>query len=435
MAFIHSTFNPVISGDVDIFSLPPTNTTVESSFYGEYKPLVNITDCNSKIEFRIVGNANQYVDLHDSFVYIRCQIVRKDGNNLLKTDEVSTVNLFMHSLFSHVEILVNNHSISDNTNCYGYKSYLETILSYSKNTLQNHGSCPMFYKDTDSTNTNTNSGYKERQQIISESKPFEMVDKLKLDMMYQQRFVLSDTNLNIVFTRNSDCFALLYTKDAKVGDIDPIVKFLDMSLFIRKQVLFPSIVLSHQRLLTGGHKAKYPIKRSNVKFFTIPNGNQSFVEENIFSGSIPQRMIVGLVTNKAFNGSYDTNPFCFAPNNISNISVCVNNVPLPIRPLKLDFAKNQFLLAYYMLFSATGIAGADDSLFISQVDFKTNYCLFAFDLCPQKNSEPFLILENHGAVRMEIQFSSALAEAMNCIVYSENQNVIELDQYRQPSVS
>jgi|GEM_PF-6289935 len=51
MALLNSLSQPAIRGEVDLFSIPPTDTTTDFSMYSEYKPLVNIQDCSSKIEF------------------------------------------------------------------------------------------------------------------------------------------------------------------------------------------------------------------------------------------------------------------------------------------------------------------------------------------------------------------------------------------------
>ena len=44
------------------------------------------------------------------------------------------------------------------------------------------------------------------------------------------------------------------------------------------------------------------------KYITIPSGNWSLVEDRLFNGKIPNRVIVVFVDNDAFHGSYDANP-------------------------------------------------------------------------------------------------------------------------------
>lgn len=139
-----------------------------------------------------------------------------------------------------------------------------------------------------------------------------------------------------------------------------------------------------------------------------------------------------MVKNKSFSGSYDTNSYFFETFNLSNISVLVNNVPIPIRPLTLNFDGYDNLLPYYMMFPSTGIAGQDHGLTVTSDLYKDGgYSLLSFDLKPIIGSEAFLQLEKGGSVSIEIKFSKALTEAVTLLIYSETQGLIEIDQFRQ----
>ena len=48
--------------------------------------------------------------------------------------------------------------------------------------------------------------------------------------------------------------------------------------------------------------AKYPLRRVEVKTFTVSAGTQSKIEDHLFQGQMPKRTVVGLVANDAFNG-------------------------------------------------------------------------------------------------------------------------------------
>lgn len=436
MSLINEFSHPTIRGQVDLFGLPPTDTTIESSFYAEYKPLVNIQDSDAKIDFRIIGNASQYLDLNDHFCYLRVKVVSGDGSDLPDKAPVSTSNLFMHSLFSQCDVNINNQLVSTSNNCYMYKAYLETILTYGRDYMNSQGTCPLFYVDTNKGSLDSaNSGFKERQQFIELSKPVELIDKLKFDIAYQNRYILSDTNVTISLSRCPESFSLLYSKTAPTdSNINPKIKILDASLFVRKHVLYPSIVLSHQRLLEEGHSARYPFKKSEVKFFSIPKSSQSFIEENVFLGSIPQRIVLCLVPSNGFVGNYSINPFVFSHYNLNYISLSVNNVPYPIKGMNLDFSNGQNLIPYYLLFCSLGIAGQDQGLTFDRKKYNEGQTFFAFDINQSIGSDATLQLEKNGSVRIELKFATPLSEAINCLVYSEHQKVLEIDKYRQISV-
>lgn len=134
--------------------------------------------------------------MFDHFCYLRVKVVASDGKDLPAAAEVSTSNLFMHSLFSQCDVSINNQLVSTSNNCYMYKAYLETVLTYGTDYINSQATCPLFYKDTDNGSLkDTNTGYKKRKQWIQASKPVELIDKLKFDLAYQHRYILNDTTV------------------------------------------------------------------------------------------------------------------------------------------------------------------------------------------------------------------------------------------------
>jgi hypothetical protein len=281
-----------------------------------------------------------------------------------------------------------------------------------------------------------NDGYKKRKEFVKDSKPVELIDKLRFDIANQHRYILNDTSVTISLTRSPETFSLFYKKSTSPSDavLNPKIKILDASLFVRKHVLYPSIVLSHQKLLEDGHNARYPYKKSEVKFFSIPQSSQSFIEENVFLGNVPSRIVVCLVPSKGFVGDYTVNPYVFPHYDLNYISLSVNNVPYPMKGLNLDFTNNSNLLPYYLLFTSLGIAGQDQGLSFDRNQFQNGNTFFAFDINQSSGSDSALQLEKSGSVRIELKFAKGLTEAVNCLVYSEQQKILEIDKYRQISV-
>jgi len=358
--------------------------------------------------------------------------VEKDGTAAKDDTRLGLTNLFMHSLFSQLDISFNSQLISTSNNVYPYRAYLETLLSYGSDYKSSQGTCPLFYTDTDDGKASeANVGYKARKQFILKSASFELIDKLRFDLATQHRYILNDVSVNIGLTRSPDSFSIFSSEKG----IDGIVKILDASFFVRKQILYPSLILSHQRLLEKGEVARYPYKKTEVKYFTISNGNSSAVEENLFSNSIPRRIVIGFVPSSAFVGTSHLNPFKFTNCDIRSIGVTINNTSIPIRPLNLNFSENKYLLAYYMLFTSTGIAGQDVGLSFDRSTYKENNALFIFDIVQAGCNDSLLSLEKSGAVKLEIQFGTALKEATHCVVFSEHQSVLEIDKYRQTVIT
>jgi len=432
MNVVEHSSEPAIRSEADLFSYPPTDATVDHSFFSEYKPTVNIRDSDTKIEFRIVGNSNQYLDFNQSFLYCVVKVVNEDGTKLGKDVNVGTTNLLLHSLFSQCDVFVSNELVSTTNNCYAYKAYMETMLSHGTDYLDTQGMCAMYFQDTDGGSISANNeGLVKRKNAIANSQPVELVGKLKFDLANQHRYILNDTNVVISLTRQTDRFCLkTWTKPAD-PPIIPKLQFLDASFFVCKQALYPSLIIAHQRFLET-QNAKYPAKKTGVKFFMIPNGNSTFIEENMFNGrKLPERIVLGLVPSKAFNGDYGENPFQFLDYGLSYLALSVNGFPTPMKPLTLNFQKQQSLLPYYMLFSGLGIANQDHGLPINFDEFKNGSTLFAFNLRPQGLAETPLALQKDGSVKLELNFKKPISQALHCVVYYEETQILEIDKYRK----
>ena len=61
------------------------------------------------------------------------------------------------------------------------------------------------------------------------------------------------------------------------------------------------------------------------------------------------------------------------------------------------------------------------------------YCLFAFDLTPDISAHCYSHwnLVNLGSLRIEVRLEEMLFETINCIVYAEYENVLQIDASRQ----
>lgn len=432
MSLLHNLSNPAIRSEVDIFSLPSTDTTCDYSLYSEYQPISNIQDSNSKLEFKITGNTTHYLDLYDSFLYLKIKILGSDGTSIAETAKISTSNNFFHSLFSQLDVYFNSNLISSSNNAYAYRAYIESLLSYGSDYNKSKATCSLFYLDSSNGGPcEQNVGYKKRATFIAESKSLELIDKLKFDLANQHRYILNDVTLTISLTKASEAFCLL----SEVDTASYKIIYEEASFFVRKQILFPSIILAHQRLLDKGEVARYPHKKCEVKYLTIPQGNSNLIEENLFNNIVPNRVIIGFVKSSAFNGAIKENPFKFNHFNISNIGLSVNNLYFPSQPKTYNFEHNQGLLAYYFMFTSLGLAGNDVGLPFDRESFKESNALFIFDIIQGGINDSLISLDKTGNVKLDVKFSTALPCPTHCVIYAEFQAIIEIDKYRQINVS
>ena len=114
--------------EVDLFTIPPTQTTIENGKWVEYFPLTNITDA-TPIQFHLQWSTDEYTDLSQSLLHLQVKVVNGDGTPLGDDAQVAPTNHFMHSLFSDVDMMLNDRQITPPTNTYPYRSILETLLT------------------------------------------------------------------------------------------------------------------------------------------------------------------------------------------------------------------------------------------------------------------------------------------------------------------
>ena len=430
MAFIDASSCECTKSELDLFSVPPTQTSIESGTFVEYHPISAIVG-SAPIEFDISASGEDYMDLANSYLFVKAKIQRADGANLDNADEVGPVNNFLHSMFSQIDIQLNGTLISSSTNTYPYRAYIENLLSYGPAAKASHLTAALFYKDEagkmDDRNPladAANSGLKTRAGFTNRNRVVDLVGRLHSDIFFQPRYMLNDVNVKIRMTRSKNEFALVWT-----GANPFRISIVSAALFVRKVRLNPSVYLAHAKTLETG-MAKYPIRRVVCKTFTIPTGYRDVSHEKLFSGQLPVRLVVGCVDNDAFNGSIDKNPFNFKHFSLTELALYLDGQQQGIKPIKASFGDGEFVRSYMTLFSGTGKDNRDEGNDIGRDDYDHGYALYAFDLTPDLGDDEHFNLAKQGSVRLDMKFGAALPNTVTVVAYAEFENVIEIDRSR-----
>ena len=213
------------------------------------------------------------------------------------------------------------------------------------------------------------------------------------------------------------------------------VSLKEVVLFVHKVKPNSSIQLAHTKAFQLATE-KYPLRRVEVKSFTVPMVNRSITKENLFLGQLPTQIVVGVVDNDAYNGAIQKSSFNFKHNNINFIIIYRDGVQIPSKLLQPDFANDRFIRSYIRLFTQTGQYYRDTGNAISREQFKNGCALFAFDLTPQLDSaEIGFELIKHGNIRIEIHFADAVAQTLTAVAFAENDNLLEIDRDRLHSMN
>lgn len=423
MAFINNHKSITTKTELDIFATPPTQNSVENGSTSCYRPISSLSG-SAPIEFNVSPSGDEYIDLAHTAIYIVAKIVVDEELAANVQADVAPVNNWLHSLFSQVDVYLNQKCVSPPSNNYNYRAYIENLLNYTDNAKQSHLTAGMWYKDVaGKMNSVENTGHLKRKLLSAAESNIEMYGNLHCDIFNQDKFLINGVEMCIKLIKAKNEFHLF-------GNHKAHVEITDASLFVRKVKINPSILVAHARALNVT-TAKYPITRVEIKTITIGADVRSKSIDNLFMGQMPKRCIIGMVDSAAFNGSLKHNPYNFEHFDYNYLSLYLDSTQIPSKPLTPNFASNQYTREYYTLFEGCGIYFADTGNAISLNEYAEGYCLAAFDLTPDLscNDSHWNIIKS-GTLRAEIRFEKPLPKTVSLIIFAEFDNIIEVDKNR-----
>lgn len=416
-----------LKSELDLFSTTPLQLAVDDSSFLEIHPIASLNDKNP-IEFFVHGTGDAYLDLSHTILHLQVKINKNPNTALVATDVVAPVNYFLNTMFSECSVFLNDKQVCSQVN-YGYRSIFESLLFYSKSAQESMLGAALFAKDTagkhdDVTTPFPNEGFKTRKDISKLSRVMDLIGPLHMDLATQPKLLINGVNLRIKLEKHKDAFCLMSDKD------DYKCMIQSAKLYIRKVVVSPSIMLAHEKALEKG-VIKMPIKRVEVKTFTLSAGIASTTIANAFIGQIPNRLILGFVSNDAYSGNYQKNPFFFKNNKLTYLCVLNGGRMYPTKPLSPEFAIDCYARSYLSLFTDLGRYHNSQNININYSEFKDGYTLYALDLTPDyASNETHASVTKNGNIAIDIKFSEALSETQNLIVYAQYHNVVEIDKSR-----
>ena len=416
---------------LSLFDLPPTQVAVSNSYFQEIRPVSQITN-EAPLEFYIASSNNlDYLLLFDTQIYVKLNVTKADGSALGAGEKVGPVNLFLHSLFSAVEITLQNKAIISCPN-YQYCAMIQTLLNYGEDADYSQLLTALFVKDDndapqDTDPTGNNAGLAERSSYIAQSKLLDLQGGLHHDLTHSlTRYILNQVDVKIKLYRSSAAFCL------SSGEASPGYKInlVDVYILAKKVKVNPAVIYGHAEMLLST-TAKYVYTRTECRVQSIPKENTSFHWDNMFSGRKPCRIAVCFVDEKGFSGDYKSNPYNFQNCGVKSMTLYCDGVPVNGAPWELDFKRKTVARAYSDLYQFVIKSKENFGNDISLKDFMNGYCLFTFHLEPFFDGQNrHMSLSKTGNLRLVIEFDTALTSTMSCIVYSETQGFFQITKER-----
>ncbi|XP_015788365.1 uncharacterized protein LOC107365393 [Tetranychus urticae] len=409
MEYLHPASTPASKSELNLFTIPPTQVAIESTYETDYRPSQNL-DNGKTFEINIPASED-FTDLSATMVHMKVYITNKDA--ILKpTEKITLVENFANAIFEQIDLYLGSTNTSLANNMYHYQAFLEDLLFRHP--------------------TEAEAGSSIDQQIVQGHKVFELYFKLHLPMCSQDKLLLNGIPLSFRFTRSSGSFPII--KETLVETEEYSFKIQKFSLHIKRMKLYPDTQTSIIKTLEQ-YPAKYFITRSDTRNFFIAKGLSSISVENIFSGALPRKCIIGFVYERAISGYIDSHPFKLQHFNVAHISLNIDGVMFPSIPYTPEFANGNAMREFVELYRTLGQDEGIAQLNLQYEKYKDNKVLYAFDIGGELGAEiGVLSLVKRGKARLEVRFSQALASTIKAIVFAQYDNLITIDKDRQVTI-
>ena len=426
--------------ELELFAVPKFQSQLKSWKYVDYFPLSSL-DKNGPVEFLIKSQKSEYFDLLNTVFIFEASIKNDNGNDIAQVTDpngagyakqfVAPINSFHSSHFKSVEVLLNGTLISVTDNMYGYKAYLQKLLSYDYLTKDSILPLSQYYNDTGNItrmrveeadlSTTECEELTHRYNLSKHSSIFSCLGRIHSELFLQPKFVPGNNEIRIKFHRADAAFSCIAKSDTNYT-VD-----INKAIMRVKQYEIPDHILNaHNIMLEKSISLKYPVKHVEMKFFTKGSGRTDLSEQNIHTGTLPNKVIVGLVDSQNFNGHIQKNPFDFKHFSLKQIRLRKNGVPVPYEVIECDYDNNLYADAFFSLYQTTREEyDSPLNIGVSYDQYKKGYSLYGFDLSATKD-DSCLDLLTQGKLSLNINLSTATSASVTIVVYLEFSKLIEI---------
>ena len=392
-----------------------------------------------------------FLDLSDSYFEVEIVMKKNDATNLLAGDVIGLANNLAHTLFRQINVRLNGTLISPQTGTYHYKAFIEAILNHDRDDDKTLMVREGWYNSLDTPDDGEAGEYTadmlnaahDDYKAMSDEKKALADSRLQflggkrvtlrfrpyLEVFHLSKWLVPGVQIQIdMYFNNPSVWAIRWhgAKTLRLQEAEVKEK-----LILAQVKVAPSIHLEIANDMKSGTVATYPTLRGEIRTYSDPNDNRHFECSNPFHNQLPNRTVVILLKQTAFNGDITTNPFTCGKFSVSTIKQLVNGEEYPYETLELvhiDDSKN--LRGYDRFLQASGSYcrgrgnmvlrenwGQDKRCTVLVFDNTANGCL----------DTPVLSPKQTGELRLVIDFEADPGVNLTILVYGEFENLLEIN--------
>ena len=425
-------FQPALTGIQPItFSIPASDDYCD------------LNELRFQIKGRLTDPAAEYQGL-------KANLTNSDANN---TRNTYCVNNFGHSIFRDMTLSMNGVLMTEQSNTYHYRAYLETLLNYSReegatklapqgwvnqlNVIAEMGATGANSDIPTNANWSGNTELRALTSRLLTEHWHTFIIRPHLPPLKTGKLLVPNVQMDFELFLNPNSVYLMGTpnKGTLVAKKFPAIHNDDIkvTLLMRKVTLNASVYVRLQEERQLGKKiVRYPVVRSEIRTFSFDGRTTQWEQDNVFVGRFPDRAMVGLLHSNAFNGDMGRNPYAFQKFGVTQVRQSLNGEEYPYRTLQLTGTEAyEDMLGYDRFVQAMGAYNENKIPMLLPSDWGQgkNCTLFLFNNVPSgKADDPqYRNPRQSGNVRLVIDFAAAVNHNITVLLWSEYENVYEIN--------
>ena len=438
------TVNPALR----IFKVPPTDISINAYRMVTIQPT---TTGINPMEF-IVPGLDDFVDLGRSYFTMELSLKIEDAGNLVAAEKLWPVNNLAHSIIKQIDLQLNGTLISPQSDTYHYKAYLETLLNYDREDGKTVLGPQGWFNQVDSppewTNNNTDSttphvAYRALSanhkgalaaMVVEVAKyaggvTHSLVFTPHLEVFHTGKLLVPGIEIKMKFHFNGP--NLFFNGVGEAGRLvegDVKLRFHLCQLRLNDAIYRSLSEKRHNE----GQVAAYPTVRSEIRTFSMQGNLTRFDIPNLFQNRVPDRLIVGLLDSRAFNGDVTRDHFCFQKFGLTSIRQIVKGEEYPYETLHLVHNNGtRDNLGYFRFLQASGAWCKKKGNMVELLDWgqAKNCTLLMFDNVANGCADSqTLNPKQSGDLQLVLEFGAAPNTNITVLVYGEFENLLEIDR-------
>ena len=306
-------YQPFVAVSGNLGGKIPIVDDVLSSHEQEIYPTTSLDE--NCIEFEFQTDRNYYVDLRQSFLALKLKFAKRRGYDTYESKEkkkehkdesvvfteagddsdqeeevgrVTYVSNIMHSIFSNVEVYINNQQIYNSNGLYAHKSYIsnnfKAAISEDKGVLHCEG-YDYELDPEDFANSLPDLFFTRRMKLLSRPDGFMLYGKLGIDFFSTSELLYPNMKIRLRLIRaRPNLYMISDNPNVSLG-------IVDCSLYTRRIALKDDYHKKRMDML-----AYAPIEDNYLetlaKTFIIPARHNQFIQEIIFNNAPFRRIAI-----------------------------------------------------------------------------------------------------------------------------------------------